>query len=89
MSVSAKSSKKKATPQGPSVQEIALQTFQAMDLDKSGKVSFSEFQKNMEKKVGSSMSSTALRSFFDSFDANKDGELSLEELTKLVETTPM
>ncbi|VDO00983.1 unnamed protein product [Rodentolepis nana] len=89
MSVSAKSSKKKETPQGPSVQEMALQTFKAMDLDKSGKVSFIEFQKNMEKKVGSAMSSAALRGFFDSFDVNKDGELSLEELTKLMETSPM
>ncbi|VDL63967.1 unnamed protein product [Hymenolepis diminuta] len=89
MSVSAKSVKGKAAPQGPSVQELALQTFKAMDLDNSGKVSFAEFQKNMEKKVGSTMSLTAMRAFFDSFDVNKDGELSLEEVTKLVETSPM
>lgn len=56
-----------------------------MDLDNSGKVSFQEFKTNMEKKGGQKLSMAALKSFFDNFDANKDGELSLDEVEKLVD----
>lgn len=48
------------------MKELALEEFTKMDTDKSGKVSFEEFKKAMEKKVGTSMSSAALKKFFDS-----------------------
>ncbi|CDS37545.1 immunogenic protein [Echinococcus multilocularis] len=84
MSVSAKTSKPKTPAKQPDVKEVALETFQSMDVDKSGKVSFAEFKKAMEKKGGQKLSMTALRAFFDSFDKDKDGELSLEEIENLV-----
>ncbi|VDK37215.1 unnamed protein product [Taenia asiatica] len=68
----------------PDVKEVALETFESMDLDKSGRVSFAEFKVAMEKKGGQKLSMAALKAFFDSFDKDKDGELSLEEIENLV-----
>ncbi|VDM23495.1 unnamed protein product [Hydatigera taeniaeformis] len=84
MSISAKTGKPKPPTKQPDVKEVAMETFKSMDVDKSGKVSFAEFKMAMEKKGGQKLSMSALKTFFDSFDKNKDGELSLEEIENLV-----
>lgn len=55
-----------------------------MDTDKSGKVSFEEYKNNMKKKARLTLSDAALKNFFLQFDENHDGELSLDEIEKLV-----
>ena len=66
------------------MKELALRTFNEMDTDKSGKVSFQEYKASMLKKARLQISESALKDLFAHFDENRDGELSLEEIEKLV-----
>jgi len=59
-------------------QEALKHTFQKMDLDKNGKISFSEFEKFMVES-GTMTRDTAQR-VFDNADLNKDSEMSFNEL---------
>jgi len=59
-------------------QEALKQTFEKMDLDKNGKISFSEFEKFMVES-GTMTRETAER-VFNNADVNKDSEMSFNEL---------
>jgi len=59
-------------------QETLKQTFEKMDLDKNGKISFSEFEKFMVES-GTMTRETAER-VFNNADVNKDSEMSFNEL---------
>lgn len=67
-----------------SIKEVALETFKKMDTDNSGQVSFIEFKVAMEKQGGQKLSLQAMKDFFNSFDKDKDGQLSLQEIESLV-----
>nr|VZI42773.1 unnamed protein product [Spirometra erinaceieuropaei] len=69
------------------ISQLALATFNAMDTDKSGKISFAEFKAAMQKEAQSGKVNDAnLRAFFDKLDVDKSGDLSLEELKKVFKT---
>jgi len=59
-------------------QDALKNTFQKMDLDKNGKISFSEFEKFMVES-GTMTKETAER-VFNNADVNKDSEMSFNEL---------
>ncbi len=66
------------------MKELALETFKNMDTDNSGHVSFSEFKVAMQKQGGAKLSFQALKDFFDTFDKDHDGQLSLTKIKGLV-----
>ncbi|VDN09121.1 unnamed protein product [Dibothriocephalus latus] len=65
------------------VNQVAMDTFKAMDTDKSGSISFAEFKVAMEKEAkNGKVDEKNLRAFFNKLDTDKNGELSLAELSK-------
>ncbi|VDL59738.1 unnamed protein product [Hymenolepis diminuta] len=64
--------------------ECVRNIFKELDTDKSGKVNAKELTA-MLKAMGSKLDLAAVERLLKKFDLNKDGELSIEELDKLLE----
>ncbi len=57
--------------------------FKQIDTDGSGTITFKEFMDDFKKSLGECEDTDIIQSIFDSFDTNKDGVLTLDELEKM------
>ena len=68
--------------------EEMAKAFQLFDEDSSGRISFRNLRR-IAKELGENLTDDELQAMIDEFDVDRDGEISLEEFAKIMQSTEL